>query len=252
MAISVYRDNPETYRSTGHDWVRWLDVRLPMTIEEAALALDLIATKIAGLESQLLSVPARAHAVEYAMQKWGERRAEIEWSMERLRAGEPVASIELAKERAAHAETMRRFDEARTQITAMRRVFMAEKGGSMAAPEREIVRGLRVALAAMKTAVEKRDVTISLLKSEKPAAPVLAVDAAAVKRAYVARQHELAASALECIDDVVANGGAHTLVSAMIHASITDSLAAGYRDKWRIIHRPRIDAAAELTAAEAQ
>ena len=232
--------------------MRWLDVRLPVTIEEAALALTLIATKIAVLESQLLSVPGRAHAVGYAVQKWEERRAEIEWSMERMRAGDPVASIELAKERAAHAETMRRFNEARSEVTVTRRASMAEKGGSMTAPEREIVRGLRVALDAMKTAVQKRDVTIALMKADKPAAPVLAADAAAVKRAYVARQHELAASALECIDDVVANGGAHTLVSAMIHTSIADSLAAGYREKWRIIHRPRIDAAAALTDAEAQ
>jgi hypothetical protein len=242
MTASVYRNDSETQRSVGHDRVRWLDVRLPVTIEEGQSALDLIATKIAGLESQVLSVPGRALAVAYATQKWEERRAEIEWWVVRMRAGESVASMELAKERAAHAETARRLDEAR-------RAPMTDKGRSMTASERAIVRGLRESVANLTTAVQQRDAAIERLKADKPAAPVLAADAAAVKRAYVARQHEIAASALECIDEITANGGAHTPVSAMIHTTMVQSLAAGYREKWRIVHRPRIEDAAALAGS---
>ena len=256
MTLSVYRDTTTTtQRPAGHDWLRWLDVRLPVTVDEGDAALDLIATKIAGLEVLAREVPDRALSAEYALRKWSERLAEVEWTVERLRAGDAPASMDLARERSAHSDTTKKLAESRASLAAadqkiesMRQesTGLRRKGARSWVSDAE--RGLREANAGLLTAVRQRDATIERLRAAAPPAPVFTADAADVKRAYIARQHENAATALEAIDEIIANGGSHTPVSAMIVTHMADTLAAGYRERWRLLQRPRIEAAAGLNA----
>jgi len=239
MTISVYRSESGTQRAPGHEWVRWLDVRLPVTIEEGQSALDLIATKIAGLESFASDVPERAAGAEYALRKWSERLAEIEWAMERLRAGEPAASLELARERAAHAETMHRLDAMRVEVSALR----ARAGKAQKEQEgRGVVDGLREQVAVLNTAIKNRDATIERLRAPAGEMPLLG---GGPNPRAVGREHELSAQVLDALDDMIAAGATHTKMSRYTAFKLNAQLPRGYRTIWREMHLARVAEAAE-------
>lgn len=223
--------------------MRWLDVRLPVTIEEGQSALDLIATKIAELESFASDVPERAAGAEYALRKWSERLAEIEWAMERLRAGEPSASLELARERAAHAETMRKLDAMRVQVKALEsKATRLERHRS--ASDADIIQGLQTQNAGLLRAVEERNAAIERLKAAPKQPTPAAPDAREMKRRLIESVHEHCASGLEAFDELRAAGVTLPPISRFIAYKFASALPVGYRAKWKALHLARVEGAA--------
>lgn len=239
MTVNVYRSDLGTQRTAGYEWVRWLDVRLPVTVEEGQAALDLIATKIAGLESFASDVPERAAGAEYALRKWSERLAEIEWAMERLRAGEPSASLELARERAAHAETALHLDAMRAEVNVLRaKASKAQKDQE----SRGVVNGLREQVAVLNTAIKNRDATIERLRA--PAGEMPLLGGGANPRA-IGREHEISAQVLDALDDMIAAGATHTKKSRYAAYKLSAQLPRGYRTIWCEMHLARVIEAAD-------
>lgn len=254
MAISVYRNEPEPPRITGNDYVRWFDVRLPITIEEGEASLTLIATKISALERELLLVPGRSQVVTYAAQKWKDRHAEIEWMVERMRAGESAPSMDLARERAAHAETAKKLDAARLQAKSLESKVTTLVSYRHTEASESKLGGLRMEIASLRGAIQDRNATIESLRSA-PATIAAHTAAAAVKaehRRDVDRMHEVSSEALEAMDSMTAAGATHTSMSHLVWTKLNSCLPGGFRARWRAVHLPRLaDAAAALTAAEA-
>lgn len=249
MTISVYRDmTAET--NQDHRWVRYSDVRMPVTVAEGEAALDLISTKIANIEARLADNPNNEPELVNALTKWGERLAEVEWTMERLRAGEAVPSMDLAKERAAHAETTRKLDAMRVQLKALESKA-ARLSRHRGQSDEEIIDGLRTQNAALLRAVEDRNATIERLKEAPRQAAPAAPDAADQKRRLIESLHEHCASGLAAFDELRAAGVALPPISRLIAYKFESRLPAGYRAKWRVLHLAHVeDAAASFVEPE--
>ena len=243
--VSVWRSDEAARREAGHDWVRWLDVRIPVTIAEGEAALDLIATKVAGLEKMIADVPDRAGAAQYALRKWEERLAEVEWTMERLRAGDALPSMDLARERAAHAETVKKLDAARVQVKSLEtKVAMLSQQRSKG--DEKTIAGLREQVAVLFAGLGKRDAMIAALRTPEGEVPIIA---RGVDPRGAAKMHETAAAALEAIDDMVAGGAQHTRLSRYTEWKLASILPVGYRVLWRDVHLARSVEAAETFVA---
>lgn len=251
MTISVYRDmTAET--NQDHRWVRYSDVRMPVTVAEGEAALDLISTKIANIEARLADNPNNEPELVNALTKWGERLAEVEWTTARLRAGEAAPSMDLARERAAHAEATRKLDAMRVQLKALESKA-ARLSRHRGQTDEEIIEGLRTHNASLLRAIEDRNATIERLKAAPlqpaPAAP----DAAEQKRRLIDRAHEHCAAGLEAFDELHSAGVSLPPLSRFIVYKFANALPAGYRSKWRAIHLARIEeAAAAFIAPEAE
>ena len=242
MTISVYRDvAAET--NQDHRWLRYSDVRMPVTVAEGEAALDLISTKIASIEARLADNPSNEPELTNALNKWGERLAEVEWTTERLRAGEAVPSMDLAKERAAHAETMRKLDAMRVQVKALEsKATRLERHRS--ASDADIIQGLQTQNAGLLRAVEERNATIERLKAAPKQPTPAAPDAREMKRRLIESVHEHCASGLEAFDELRAAGVTLPPISRFIAYKFASALPVGYRAKWKALHLARVEGAA--------
>lgn len=275
MTTQVWRDMTEVAVRPNQDtrWVRYSDVRMPVTVAEADSALDLISTKIANIEARLADNPGNEPELENALTKWGERLVEVEWTTARLRAGEVAPSMDLARERASHAETIKKLDAARAQVKSLeskvatlaryRHTEASESkvGGLRAELDRlrvaiddrnaKIERGtagLREHVASLNVAIAKRDAMIESLRAPSGEVPMRA---RGEDPRGAARQHEMSASALEAIDDMVAGGAQHTLLSQYMAWKLASVLPIGYRVLWRDVHLARaVEAAHAFSAIE--
>lgn len=239
---SVYR-NPEAERDE-QAWLRWGDVRMPRTESEAHAAIDLVGTKITNLEAYVTERPEQAEGLAYALRKWREKLAELEWALERLRAGDTAPSLDLARERAKFSETEAKLRAQVETLESERKVLeqrCRQAEHTPRPPSETSVAGYQVQIRQLTGAIRDRDATIERLRN---AAPKPASDPTETRRKYIERQHELGAMALEAMDDMLAAGASHTPISRFLAESFVSSLPAGYRERWQFTKRPILERAA--------
>lgn len=223
------------------------DVRLPLTAGESDAALDMIDRIIERLETTI-SRTEYTQGVEWPSMRrllanWEKKRAEVAYAAERLDAGEPPLSIELAVLRAKvdaltaeNIELKSRTGSAQAFVSSIkgsRRERLAENE-SLKKQNEDLVEKNRRLSEAMKA-----------LES-KPKSPQ------DEERKDLRRSlHETMAFTAEVLDDASANGGSLTPIARLLLQKCIDSLPRGYRIKWRALNMEALRTAADVMAAEA-
>ena len=96
------------------NWLRASDITTPRTMDEANRAMDLIASKLADLDRDITR-SVNPEMLESIRSSWVSRRAEVEYVMARLQAGEvPVTKKDESRTHFMHGRacaTIAAFDE---------------------------------------------------------------------------------------------------------------------------------------------
>lgn len=226
---------------TTNHWKLPEDVRSPVTAEEAQAALDMIDAQMDRIESVIASRGGSA-GLKSLLMSWTVKRAEVAYAMERLDAGDPPPSIELATARAKIAVLEGHIEKLREKV------HMDVHAPSTRAAE----------LAAEAEALKKKNADLSK-KNAGLAQAIEGLHAGIAKAkgdtrylAAVRGYHKQCASILEVFDDLEGRGVVLPPMARLVRNSARTGLPAGYlATTWAIDGRPHlINAAREIEARE--
>lgn len=245
MSTSTYF-NAEAARETH--WMKPHEVRTPVTAKEAEAALDMIDTALGHLESIVTRKEAESSTEWTGMRRlieaWETKRAEVAYAAERLEAGEPALSIELAKLRAQVAA-----------LTAENELLKARAGSAKAQAEdvknsRRERLGENAHLKRQNADLIEKNARLAAALQEQRVATAPPPDE--VKRTLKRSLHTAFAFGAEAMDELVAAGVTLTPLAAMFARDCNNGLPGGYRAEWRATDGSFKRAAADARAARGE
>lgn len=238
----------ETTQSSPAPRTRWMrpeEVRTPVTVKEGEAALDLIDHHADHLEATIARRTQRGEdctGLKTLLASWESRRAEVAYVVERLDAGEPAPSIELATARAKIAVLEEHIEKLRAKVhmdvhsPSTRTAELAAQVEDLKKQNADIAKknaGLAEAITNLQAA---------LAKAKSDSRYLSAV------RAY----HKHCASVLEAFDDIERRGVALPPIARLVRSTARTGVSADYlATTWVVDGRPHLlNAAREIEARE--
>lgn len=227
-------------------WLRPEEVRTPVTVQEGEAALDVIDHHADHLEATITRRAARGEdcsGLTSLLKSWESRRAEVTYAIERLEAGEPAPSVELATARAKITVLEGHIERLRAQITVL-------EGHS---PSTRVAE-----LAQQVEALKKQNADLAK-KNAGLAEAITNLQAALAKAksdsrhlAVVRGHHKHCASVLEAFDDLEGRGVVLPPMARLVRSSAQTALPVGYlATTWATDGRPHLlNAAREIEARD--
>jgi hypothetical protein len=209
-------------------WVRPEEVRTPVTVKEGEAALDLIDHAMDRLEETIGRRAQRGEdstGLKVLLASWGSRRAEVVYAVERLEAGEPPVSVDLARLRAQVEDLTRQNTDQLKRLKEQRAMIVSLTEKSAGKPAH--VASLELQVAAL---TQRNAGLADALRTMKP--PVQPDEA---KRALKKSVHDAFAFGAEALDDLVQAGVTLTPLAALFLEHCNSSVPRGYRAEWRVV-----------------
>lgn len=226
-------------------WLRPEEVRTPVTVQEGEAALDVIDHHADHLEATIARRTAKGEectGLTSLLKSWESRRAEVTYAIERLEAGEPAPSVELATARAkiavleGHVERLRAQIHVDVHSPSTRVADLAQQVEALKKQNADIIKknaGLAEAITNLQAALAKA-------KSDSRYA------------AAVRGQHKQCAAVLEALDDLEGRGVVLPPMARLVRNTARTALPADYlATTWAIDGRPHLlNAAREIEARD--
>lgn len=244
MSTSTYF-NAEAARETH--WMKPHEVRTPVTAKEAEAALDMIDTALGHLESIVTRKEAESSTEWTGMRRlieaWETKRAEVAYAAERLEAGEPALSIDLAKLRAQVAA-----------LTAENELLKARAGSAKA--QAEDVKNSRRERLGENAHLTRQNA--DLLKKNAGLAEIVTNLQTSISKtkgdqrhiSALRGYHKQCAAILECAADLQSRGVVPPAMFRLVCNGARAALPAGYLETtWAVDGRQHLLAAAREAEA---